>query len=527
MNYYIFTNIVLIFFIGSIIFFLKNNFSQIENKTIIKMLLFSFILTLIYKFHYSLGFLGLEYEDSYIFNFSARQLALGIYSSSFLTDGIVAGSLNHPIEIDIYGGHFITYPTLISWFYKLFGYSLYIPSYINTTIEFFTIFILSISFKTIFNNDKYWYVPGILYSLSPIMNVFATTQLSETFSSFTILLTVMSLFYFFKTRKTWDLLLFGIFFFTALMTKRENTVIFNLIFIFSLITAYKNKWINKKDYLPIVISVILIIIYLLYIQNIFLIEKVESVQISTNTFRFLNLISLIPIFMKAYFNFSWYLITPYLFILSIFFFLFKINIKYKYALSLIVLYFSYLLIYTIHYRSYYFVSFNKIDPFEALRYMNNFYIILTLIISFFLVEIIQIISLNKIAPIITSALLLLSMYYTFSDRKHLRNEEWKNRFSSPVKVLQTINNSNNYVIITDVIIVFQLLGNEDLNLIDLNYYKDNIDQFKGMDKYLFLTKFGHSSSFQHRYKSQIQIINNIQKKKMIRFSNNDVLYMLK
>ncbi|GHT27760.1 hypothetical protein AGMMS49574_00770 [Bacteroidia bacterium] len=68
------------------------------------------ILTLLFKTDWGIHFYGLEYEDAYVFNFVARQFANNIFSHSFLTDGILCGSISNPIAMGTYGGHFITYP---------------------------------------------------------------------------------------------------------------------------------------------------------------------------------------------------------------------------------------------------------------------------------------------------------------------------------------------------------------------------------------------------------------------------------
>ena len=151
MKYYLFINIVLALFFISF-FYLSSQFIKrsIDKRRLLFIIFYSIAVTIVFKLAYPFNFFGLEYEDAYVFNFSARQLSESIYPISFLTDGISSGSISNPISTVTYGGHFITYPVFISWFYSILGYNIYIPSFVNTLIEFFTIFTLSISFIKVF-----------------------------------------------------------------------------------------------------------------------------------------------------------------------------------------------------------------------------------------------------------------------------------------------------------------------------------------------------------------------------------------
>jgi hypothetical protein len=188
MYYYLFTSIILLFFFLELIILFKNlvkygNF----YSTIFYPIIISIFLTITFKISFINYFFGYEYEDAFIYNIAAKQFYKNIYPISFLTDGIFWGSLVKPMAMATYSSHFITYSVFISWFYYIFGYNINIPSFLNSFIEFLTIFFLSISAKYIFNIKKYWIVFPIVYCLSPAMNLFGTSQLSETFSSFVIL----------------------------------------------------------------------------------------------------------------------------------------------------------------------------------------------------------------------------------------------------------------------------------------------------------------------------------------------------
>ena len=149
-------------------------------------ILFCLLLTLLFKYNYGISFYGLEYEDAYVFSFCTRQFLYNIFPSSFLIDAVSVGSLTEPMFTSTYGGHFIMYPTYLSLFTNIFGWSPTILSIANTSIAFFILLILSILPK----NQKYWFIPPVLYCCAPIINLFTTCFLSEIFSSLICFITM-------------------------------------------------------------------------------------------------------------------------------------------------------------------------------------------------------------------------------------------------------------------------------------------------------------------------------------------------
>ncbi len=525
MQYYILVNIVLglffISFLWLIYVWIKKDSSSIQLAYLAG---FSILITFIFKFPFSNHFFGLEYEDAYIFNFSARQLSENIYPISLSTDGISIGSLNNPISTVTYGGHFITYPTFISWFFNIFGYKIYLPSYINAFIGFVSVFTLSILFKNILKFDKTWWVGGLVYSVAPIINIFSNTHLSETFSSFTVLLSIVSFYYYYKSKQPLSLVVFSIFFLTALLTKRENLVLLSFYLVFSMYAffTYKKRW--KANLAPLFISLIIIAIYLAFIKNVFLIEQTEASEISTSTFSFYNFFNLVPIFTKALFNIKWFSIHSILLILAFLHIIFsrRNNI---FLISLIVLYISFFVIYTFHYRSYYFIHFGKVEPFESIRYLNNFFIISSIVISIVICDLSKNKLFLKIQIPILFVLLILSFIFTNTGRKNFSSLESEERFNNPRRVLQLLSkNNDNSVLITDNILIFQLLGKNDLNLIDLKCFNDY--KLNKHAKYIFLTNHNKQESFKCRHPIISKKISSMNLVEVLKFKNNDGLYRI-
>lgn len=489
------------------------------------MLLFSAGITFLFKFPFSYHFLGLEYEDSYIYNISARQLLEHIYPISFLTDGINAGSLANPISTVTYGGHFITYPVFVSWAYQIFGYNIYLPSFLNTFIEFLTILILSISFKKLFGFEKHWFIPGLIYCLAPAMNLFGNTHLSETFSSFIVLMCILSFFYYFQSTKLNTILIFSICFITAITTKRENLVLLSLFIIFSLYKVITEKQRRIFNLLPLIASLLLLIVYVCLIQNVFLIEKNESIDISTLTFSFSNFFNLTPVFVEALVSFKWFSIYILIFISALIYVLYKWQ-NHFFLISVVFLYFTYFLIYTFHYRSYYFIHFGDIKPFEALRYLNNFFVVSTIVISFGLCELFIIRKFKIWFLSIFSIFIIFSCISTFLLRKEFSAIETENRFSNPRLVLKYLSVKEKSVLIVDNILIFQLLGDKNLELVDINIIENFPDELKHSETYLFLSNFNKTRNFQYRFPEIYKKIQTMKKNEIIKFNNDDSLYKI-
>ena len=226
---------------------------------------FSLFLTVLFKYNYGIDFWGLEYEDSYAFSFCARQFSYGIYSSSFLIDAVSVGSLNDPVCMSTYGGHFITYPIFLSIFTRPLGWSPELLSIINTIIAFCILLLLSL----LSDDKKLWFVAPTIYCMAPVINVFTTCFLSEIFSSFICLTFVYS--YIKKDTQNHSLLCF-ISFTLALCCKRENLALAFIPILISLINNH--NIINKKSLVDVIKHnapyFIIICIYLFAIQNVFL-----------------------------------------------------------------------------------------------------------------------------------------------------------------------------------------------------------------------------------------------------------------
>lgn len=476
MLHYYFCQVLLVLFFASIIFALYKEYS--ENSLSKKNIFLAILLTFLFKYNFGTYFLGIEYEDAYIFSACARMFEHGIYTSSFLTEGVLVGSLDNPDSLYTFGGHFILYSVYLSNFIKVFGYSLHTVVFANMLITFCIFLILSVFWK---KNNYSWVIAPLLYACAPIINVFATSFLSEIFSSFICLTFLFFWNKFYTTKNKIYIILTFFAFFTAIMCKRENLALLLLPCIYTLTTCINLK---KLDFLCVkylLAYAIICIFYLLFLQNVFAIESIESQDIGNSTFRFEYFIALAPYFLQSLLSMENFSILGYIFIALLVPLLQKECFMRTALLSLFIAYF---LLYSSHYRGYFFVKYDEISLFETFRYLNNFFYIIPLLISAYIIEKLSTekITIKKIKYVYCSVILLalFSLFTTFSLRNEYSQLEYDMRIESTQTIVDSLNSKHEkYWIVTETPLVYQNLYTSDIQLYDMALYNENF--FKAQD----------------------------------------------
>lgn len=462
MIFYIFCSVILSSFLGVLGYTLVKDFINVDDK--LTRILFCVVLTLLYKYYYGLLFCGLEYEDSYAFSFLGRLFANNIFTTSFLSEGIGIGSIESPELMQTYGGHFITYSTLLSYPIRVFGFSLTLISAITTFHNFISLLVLSV-FPSI--KGRYaWMIAPSIFCISPIINVFGNSFLCEPFSGM-VILAFCYLYYKYtenKVRILSPLVAFGL----AIMTKRENMA---LVFLPILCSLYRNGGIknNIKPFAKeLLLFVVVIISYLAFIQNVFNIESVESQDINAPTFSLTYFCKLAPLYLNALILPSYFGITFFIFLSSIAYSIYKSK-RYNFGLAIAALWGIFFCLYTFHYRGYFFVKEDNVTVFDSFRYLNNFYCLISIAIPLLLHKIQK-----KVLMSCAFVLLLLSVYPTFNLRREYNRMEQCDRFEIPNLVLESINKGNDLsqtTIICSDVLVYQNIVNDKTRMCDITNIK--------------------------------------------------------
>lgn len=475
MIYYYFCLVVIFLFLFLFVYQIKNDIKK--QKSILYIISYCLLLTFLFKYNYNIAFWGLEYEDAYSFSFCARQFSYGIYPSSFLIDAIAIGSLDNPFSSFTYGGHFITYSTFLSIFTQILGWSPQLISIINTLIAFCVILILAI-FK---EDNKWWFVAPTIYCAAPIMNVFTTCFLSEIFSSFICIVFIYS---YCKPKTHISTYLCFISFGLALLCKRENLSLLFIPIIDFIISTCKLK--TKEEFFfqikRTIPYLIIICIYIFGFQNIFMIEHVESKDIGEATFSLNNFIRLFPVFITSLLSINTFSLVFYAYICYLLYcYKTNKNLLRKTVLIPITLFSLYILLYSSHYRGYFFIKEEKISHFETYRYINNFFYCIPLIFTNFSIN-----NLKKTQTIYVLILfvLLFSFVKTIELRKYYSEVEQKERFEQVNIVSNFITKSDKpSMLICENILLYQNLCNSNFSVCSIvlfdkiNLNNENINYY--------------------------------------------------
>ena len=118
-----------------------------------------------------------------------------------------------------------------------------------------------------------------------------------------------------------------------------------------------------------------------------------------------------------------------------------------------------------HYRGYFFVRDNDIAVFDTFRYLNNFFCLIPVVISFSLTSLKSSKSAYALIP-----LLFFSAYTTMNLRKNFNWEENESRFNSAHTILDFVNSDktkNNIIIIYQDVLVLQNLADDNILTCDI------------------------------------------------------------
>lgn len=497
MIYYIFCVLILIIFFFFLFRALFKDFKEVDHVWL--RLSLCAILAIVYKYDFGLTFCGLEYEDAYAFSFLAREFANGIYTQSFLSEGIGIGSIESPVLMQTYGGHFITYSVLLSLPVRIFGFSFSIISITTCLLQFLSLLILSVFPRLEGRNG--WIVAPVLYCISPIINVFGNSFLCEPFSG----LVVLSFIYLYCKQIESKNVSFAtmIALFVAILTKRENLVLLALPVIHYAYLLIKDRTIyQKKEFISIMMYGLIVILYLFFIQNVFNIESTEAQDIESSTFSLSYFTKLAPAFVGSLINPLYFGITTIILVVLI---IKSIIVKaiHEDCVSVICIWLLYFLLYTFHYRGYFFVQGEAVSAFDTFRYLNNFYCLTPVIICMLLRKK----RITKYMYSLFGILLLLSVYQTTSLRYCFNNDEWANRFEAPQKTLDIIKNEKKEhtpVVISPDILTLQNIGDNSLFVCDAFQY-DMLEFNMNSFQYYLLCRDGDIEYLKQRYEALIDL----------------------
>jgi len=520
-------------------------------KLIIFLLLINFIFKCPINFEF---FDGIEYEDSYIFKASARALFENKYyidhNNPFLPTACIFGSIRNCKISATYNGFYLGYPYIINLGYNFFGYNPNIANVISLVFSSFSIVLIFLISLIIINNVFYAISCSFIYITIPIFNVYSSTSLSEPLTNAYILLVLLIYIIFIyypknlgKTFFYCDILTILALISTmvfSILIKRVNLSLLFFLPLISLIHLYLNRQ-NveaKKTLWRIIFILPLIIIVMLFCftsLNIMGTLHPEKNDIGKEPFSLSYFSNLAPIFMKSFLNIKWYLFYSIFLLLGLFTFM-----RTRLGIFPAIIFLFYFVLYTTHYRSYYFIKGAPVSEGDSIRYMMSIIGMYSLIAGIGIYYSIKYFekAANKVRDKNISKIffagiilivLIISFIFTIKNRFDSTEDEYFVRIQPVIKTLDYVNNKET-IIVTSEPLIFQIIGDSNMEIIDFCSISilipiKMIDEIFKTHKVIYLQTIEQDSINIERYALQFKYIDS-KKKRILYDGKNFKIYEL-
>jgi len=444
-------------------------------------------------------FSGLEYEDAYVYSAAARFFlsnAALLPTQSFLTTSCSVGSLVACNDYSTYSGHVIGYSATIAGAGKLFGYQPELANFVSFYASILCAGLLFIVALLIGKSIPYAIAAVLIFVLLPFQNLLATASVVEPFSSLFITLSLLSYLQCVHNRPTkslqWKVVLswstLFLVWLACILIKRENALsiailpsVTVMLILFGSRSAESWGWLAK----PVLIFWILLALFFVLVIDVAETIRAEVPDVGGFPFSPLFFSQLFPFFLSTLFDFKLFLGLSVFVPIAVY-----AAVKQASTTKLIwypiILFGMYLLIYSFHYRSYYFIRTGDVTEFDTYRYLSNLMPLYALLlaggIQYCLVLFSFVNSQSHRARQFALVLfvgfaIILSWTQSSQSKTHFTEIEKNNRLDIVNAVLQLTRNVNQpYAILTDDVLLYQIWGDGTEFMIDLR----SMDSDKGL-----------------------------------------------
>lgn len=333
-----------------------------------------------FPFHDAL-FHGLEYEDSYVYTVSARGVLPSSGSqqnvgSAYLTSTCVAGSLDSCDVFETYSGHYIGWPSLIRTGIQLFGYTPYLPVYLNIFASCIAVVSIYVISQLATNDSVASSAAALIFATTPAFAVHGVASYAEPISNACISVVLLCYIrYLHEDDKhpriaalNWFVLATALLF--AVIVKRENVVMAVVLPSFTAICmVYRvgKTQIDKHKLCWMLFGSALVLVFSTTELTLAKTVLSEAREFGDFPFALSNAKTLLPLSLRAWLAPEWY---SYTFVLVLVGIVYAFRVK-SMALLVVGLLACYLLLYTFHVRDYYQTHGVPVLPYETLRYSMN------------------------------------------------------------------------------------------------------------------------------------------------------------
>jgi len=436
-------------------------------------------------------FSGLEYEDSFIYNAAARfamQSGAATTVQPFLTSYCSNGSLDACIEYSTYSTHVIGYSSVIAGVQKIFGYSPHLAHFVSFLASVLCAGFLFVTAMLISRSVAYSAMAVLIFDLLPFQNLFATASVVEPFSSLFVLLSLLIylLCVHFRSQKTqlwriglsWvGLLLVWL---ACILIKKENAVSIALLPIGTMtIALFRKQPLRELTWGVVPICGIWVALIWFYLAGIDVAETIraETPDVGGFPFSIYFFSKLFPVFVSTLCDWRLFFVVSALLPIALVKLIWG-PVKSPLMWYPIALFFSYLIIYSLHYRSYYFIKTDVVNEFDTYRYLSHLVPLYSLFAAAGLhycgTAIKNIPSVHPrigkaLSVCIAGILLVFSVLQTSNLRSFYSEIEDNNRVGVARSVLGFLQPTDQpYAILTDDVLLYQILGSSKEFLVDLH-----------------------------------------------------------
>lgn len=493
-------------------------------------------LSLIYKLPFDFNFFqGLEYEDSYLASSISRYLMYNrdVAESSFLANACGIGSLANCEVSFTHSGNLIGLP-VIGWLTnEVFGYNVNNIALINLWFSIIsTICIFLIGYK-ISKTYLLGLISSYVFITTPVLNSLHTSSLFETSSSCFVTLSLLIFILYFEEFKKGNslnrIVLFLILIFINLLSvhfKRENIIIIFFPLIMLLVSFLKDKKsliVSLKKLFPYLLFLLGLGVYYIYILDVPMSIKVESDYAIGYPFQLKFFLPLFQMFIDGFATYKWFYIYGIFLIIGIIFIPFNIkrNPLILYPAFILILF---LMINSVHHRSYYFVRSGVVTAFDSLRHINMLSPFFAIVTGYGIFRLIQLIKernflkgkINVVFYILTFLMSIHLLFLTYQSRVDLIEIEKHNRILPISTLIQSINQEED-IVITDQSILLQNYCEPNLRIIEFTALGDIIsnEQINSLMQenriFLLWKDYFNEDVFRNRYKHSFETLDQINK----------------
>jgi hypothetical protein len=491
-------------------------------------------------------FQGLEYEDSYVYTVSGRNLDSGslfcdFSNSCYLTTVCAVGNWNSCKISDTFSGHYIGYPFLIALTSRLLGFNPMIGSYLSLSASLIAVVLIFLVGELIDPGGFVGLAGSLVFCLTPVFAVQGVGTYAEPVSNALVVTCLLLGICFLNSDNeqsslgaviNWAALTLTVLF--AVVVKRENVLLIPMMVVAGMaVEAGKRGSVTRikwSRYQMAVTSICLCIGFTLSQLRFVRTLKSETAEFGTFPFNPAVFKTMFPLFAKSYLSLSWYLGVGILVLLG------SIgSIYYKrrgiFPFSLFV---AYLVLYSSHVRSYYQLQTGDVSEFDTIRYSMNLAGILSIIAGLGISFVMMLVARSRVHArirkyLVTILWVLIGSYgvtswaLTRSLKEDLTANEATVRIQPAQAALQLVSKlsiTNTFVITLEPLIV-QMLAREPANVIDFRYLdEDLVEELLKEDPHLellYVEQAAYASEENRgRYRNAFTLVDSMQKDSLYR-----------